>query len=89
MVDVISPRTCCIDSARQVSRSKDYYEILCLEKTCSVEEVKKAYWKLSLKVHPDKNKAPGVDEAFKIVSKAFKCLSDEELQRQYEPNRSG
>uniref|UniRef100_A0A5K1B6D7 J domain-containing protein n=1 Tax=Nymphaea colorata TaxID=210225 RepID=A0A5K1B6D7_9MAGN len=42
-----------------------------------------------LKFHPDKNKAPGADEAFKIVSKAFKCLSDGELRRQYEPNRSG
>ncbi|XP_031485226.1 chaperone protein dnaJ 49-like [Nymphaea colorata] len=69
---------------RQVTRSKDYYEILGLEKTCSVEEVKKAYRKLSLKVHPDKNKAPGADEAFKIVSKAFKCLSDGVSRRQYD-----
>ncbi|KAF4393692.1 hypothetical protein G4B88_007678 [Cannabis sativa] len=52
--------------------------------TCSVEEIRKAYRKLSLKVHPDKNKAPGSEEAFKTVSKAFRCLSDGESRRQYD-----
>lgn len=69
---------------RQVKRNKDYYAILGVEKTCSVEEIRKAYRKLSLKVHPDKNKAPGSEEAFKIVSKAFKCLSDVSSRRQYD-----
>ncbi|CAN6468840.1 unnamed protein product [Victoria cruziana] len=73
-----------VELIRQVTRSKDFYEILGLEKTCSVEEVRKAYRKLSLKVHPDKNKAPGADDAFKIVSKAFKCLSDSESRRRYD-----
>ncbi|KAF2282378.1 hypothetical protein GH714_043840 [Hevea brasiliensis] len=44
--------------------------------TCS-----KAYRKLSLKVHPDKNKAPGAEETFKAVSKAFQCLSNEESRK--------
>lgn len=69
---------------RQIKMKKDYYGILGLEKSCSVEEIRKAYRKLSLKVHPDKNKAPGSEEAFKIVSKAFKCLSDDESRRQYD-----
>lgn len=69
---------------RQIKRNKDYYAILGVEKTCSVEEVRKAYRKLSLKVHPDKNKAPGSEEAFKIVCKAFKCLSDDGSRRQYD-----
>lgn len=69
---------------RKVKRSKDYYEILGLERSCSVEEIKKAYRKISLKVHPDKNKAPGSEEAFKKVSKAFKCLSDDNTRRQYD-----
>ncbi|XP_057489292.1 chaperone protein dnaJ 49-like isoform X2 [Actinidia eriantha] len=69
---------------RQIKRSKDYYDILGLEKKCSVEEIRKAYRKLSLKVHPDKNKAPGSEEAFKKVSKAFKCLSSDDSRRQYD-----
>ncbi|XP_019265190.1 PREDICTED: chaperone protein dnaJ 49-like, partial [Nicotiana attenuata] len=63
---------------------KDYYAILGLEKGCSVEEIRKAYRKLSLKVHPDKNKAPGSEEAFKKVSKAFKCLSDDDSRSRYD-----
>ena len=69
---------------REIKKSKNYYAILGVEKSCSVEEIRKAYRKLSLKVHPDKNKAPGADEAFKIVSKAFKCLSEEDTRRQYD-----
>ncbi|XP_071742258.1 chaperone protein dnaJ 49-like [Rutidosis leptorrhynchoides] len=70
--------------ASEIKRKKDYYEILGLEKNCSVEDVRKAYRKLSLKVHPDKNKAPGSEEAFKKVSKAFQCLSVEENRKQYD-----
>lgn len=69
---------------REIRRSKDYYAILGVEKSCSVEEIRRAYRKISLKVHPDKNKAPGADEAFKIVNKAFKCLSEDESRRQYD-----
>ncbi|CAL8991429.1 unnamed protein product, partial [Prunus brigantina] len=69
---------------RKIKRNQDYYAILGVEKTCSVEDIRKAYRKLSLKVHPDKNKAPGSEEAFKIVSKAFKCLSDGDSRRQYD-----
>ncbi|KVH93787.1 chaperone protein dnaJ 49-like [Cynara cardunculus var. scolymus] len=69
---------------REIRRKKDYYEILGLEKACSVEDVRKSYRKLSLRVHPDKNKAPGSEEAFKKVSKAFQCLSVDENRKQYD-----
>jgi DnaJ-domain-containing protein 1 len=42
-----------------------YYEILSVEKEASDGQIKKAYHKLSLQTHPDKNGAPGADEAFK------------------------
>lgn len=44
-----------------------FYEILCIEKTASDAEVKKAYRKLSLLTHPDKNGYDGADEAFKSM----------------------
>ncbi|KAK7329448.1 hypothetical protein VNO77_23617 [Canavalia gladiata] len=69
---------------REIKGKSDYYAILGLEKSCSVEEIRRAYRKLSLKVHPDKNKAPGSEDAFKKVSKAFKCLSDDGSRRQYD-----
>ncbi|PIN22681.1 hypothetical protein CDL12_04592 [Handroanthus impetiginosus] len=69
---------------REIKRKKDYYEILGLEKSCGAEDIRKAYRKLSLKVHPDKNNAPGAEEAFKKVSKAFQCLSNEESRRKYD-----
>ncbi|KAL7598761.1 hypothetical protein Lser_V15G24015 [Lactuca serriola] len=68
----------------EIKTKKDYYEILGLEKSCSVDDIRKAYRKLSLKVHPDKNKAPGSEEAFKKVSKAFQCLSVDENRKQYD-----
>ncbi|CAI9776799.1 unnamed protein product [Fraxinus pennsylvanica] len=73
-----------IQLIRQIKTKKDYYAVLGVEKSCSVEDIRKAYRKLSLKVHPDKNKAPASEEAFKKVSKAFKCLSDDDSRRQYD-----
>lgn len=69
---------------REIKRKKNYYDILGVEKSCTVDDVRKSYRKLSLKVHPDKNKAPGAEEAFKLVSKAFQCLSNEESKRKYD-----
>ncbi|KAL8210170.1 hypothetical protein R6Q57_006902 [Mikania cordata] len=73
-----------IQLVHKIKRNTDYYEILGVGKSCSVEEIKKAYRKLSLKVHPDKNKTPGSEEAFKKVSKAFKCLSDDNSRKHYD-----
>lgn len=73
-----------ISIVRQIKKKKDYYEILGVEKSCTVEDIRKAYRKLSLKVHPDKNTAPGAEEAFKSVSKAFQCLTNEDSRKKYD-----
>ncbi|ORX38941.1 hypothetical protein BD324DRAFT_617944 [Kockovaella imperatae] len=65
-----------------------YYEILSLERTCTENDVKKAYKKLALVLHPDKNGAPGADEAFKMVSKAFQVLSDADMRASFDANPS-
>lgn len=62
----------------------DYYKVLGVEKGADEESVKRAYRKLALKLHPDKNKAKGATDAFKQVSKAFSCLSDSEKRASYD-----
>jgi curved DNA-binding protein CbpA len=64
-----------------------YYEILGLESvktTCSDSDIKKAYRKLSLLTHPDKNGYDGADDAFKMVSKAFQVLSDADKKKKFD-----
>ena len=55
---------------------KDYYKILGISRTANEDDIKKAYRKLALKYHPDKNKAAGAEERFKEVAEAYEVLSD-------------
>ena len=64
---------------------RDYYEVLGVEKTASADEIKKAFRKLALKYHPDKN--PGdkeAEEKFKEVAEAYNVLRDTEKRKQYD-----
>ncbi|GJV98422.1 chaperone protein DnaJ 49 [Tanacetum coccineum] len=72
----------------KINRTTDYYQILGLRKKCSVEEIRKAYNKISLMVHPDKNKACGSEEAFNKVNKAYRCLIDECSRKCYDTRRA-
>jgi curved DNA-binding protein len=64
---------------------KDYYKILGVSKSASAEEIKKAYRKLALKYHPDRNKGDKAAEAkFKDISEAYAVLSDAEKRKQYD-----
>lgn len=64
-----------------------FYDILGLEtekSTVTDAGIKKAYRKLSLLTHPDKNGYTGADEAFKMVSRAFQILGDADKKKQYD-----
>uniref|UniRef100_A0A182T6M8 J domain-containing protein n=1 Tax=Anopheles maculatus TaxID=74869 RepID=A0A182T6M8_9DIPT len=63
---------------------KDFYKILGVSKSASDDEIKKAYRKLALKYHPDKNKSPQAEERFKEVAEAYEVLSDKKKRDIYD-----
>ncbi|MFA5931816.1 MAG: DnaJ domain-containing protein [Candidatus Paceibacterota bacterium] len=67
--------------------SKDYYEILGVNKGASKDEIKKAFYKLAHKYHPDKK--GGNEEQFKKVNEAYQVLSDDAKRAKYDQYGSG
>ena len=63
---------------------KDYYDVLGVKKDATKQEIKKAYRKLALKYHPDKNKEAGAEEKFKEISEAYAVLYDDEKRQMYD-----
>ena len=65
--------------------AKDYYETLGVDKDATGSEIKKAYRKLAVKYHPDKNQDdPEAEEKFKEISAAYEVLSDEDKRAKYD-----
>lgn len=64
---------------------KDYYSVLGIDKKASQDEIKKAYRKLALKYHPDKNlNNKASEEKFKMINEAKEVLSDPEKRKKYD-----
>jgi DnaJ-class molecular chaperone len=63
---------------------RDYYDVLGVSRNASLEEIKKAYRKLALEWHPDRNKSPQAEERFKEINEAYEVLSDPEKRAAYD-----
>src|SRR6516164_1222473 len=64
---------------------RDYYEILSIQKGATLDEIKKAYRKVAMQYHPDRN--PGdkaAEEKFKEAAEAYEVLSDADKKAQYD-----
>ena len=66
-------------------QKRDYYEVLSVSRDCSAEELKKAYRRLALQYHPDRNPGDGEsEERFKEANEAYSVLSDAQKRSQYD-----
>jgi len=67
-----------------MAEKKDYYQILSVSKNATQDEIKKAYRKLALEYHPDKNKSKEAEEKFKEINQAYEVLSDPQKKEAYD-----
>ncbi|MGI5827855.1 MAG: DnaJ C-terminal domain-containing protein [Patescibacteria group bacterium] len=67
-----------------MTTKRDFYEVLGVQKTATQDEIKRAYRKLALQYHPDKNKAADAADKFKEVNEAYEVLSDSKKRQQYD-----
>ena len=63
---------------------RDYYDVLGVSRAASEEEIKKAFRKLAMEYHPDRNKNPDAEEKFKEVNEAYQILLDPQKRAQYD-----
>lgn len=92
LISIISS-SCIADSGQHhraisttiVQHQKDYYKILGISKNCSPKDIKKAYYQLAKKYHPDTNRGdPDAGRKFQEVSEAYEILSDDTKRREYD-----
>ncbi len=67
-----------------MASTKEYYQVLGLSKNSTADEIKRAYRKLALQYHPDRNKSKDASERFKEVTKAYEVLSDPQKRQTYD-----
>lgn len=68
-----------------MSEKRDYYEVLCIERTATEDDIRRSYRKLALKFHPDRNQGdPTAEASFKEATEAYTILADQEKRAQYD-----
>ncbi|XP_055644325.1 dnaJ homolog subfamily C member 18-like [Toxorhynchites rutilus septentrionalis] len=76
-----------LNTVQRIKNCTDFYEMLNVSEDASGSLIKDSYKKLALLLHPDKNKAPGAEDAFKSVANAYTVLTDDEKRAKYNVSR--
>ena len=67
-----------------MANKRDYYEVLGISKSATEQDIKKAFRRLAMQYHPDRNKAPDAEEKFKEINEAYAVLSDKDKRATYD-----
>lgn len=85
---VFTVAVCILMITELILAEEDYYEILGVPKDASERQIKKAFHKLAMKYHPDKNKSPDAEAKFREIAEAYETLSDAKRRQEYDQMRS-
>ena len=66
------------------AEKRDYYEVLGIDKNADEQTIKRAFKRLAMKYHPDRNQEPGAEEKFKEINEAYAVLSDQQKRAAYD-----
>ncbi|KAM8752176.1 dnaJ homolog subfamily B member 9a [Acanthopagrus schlegelii] len=75
---------CVLMITELILAKKDYYDILGVPKDATERQIKKAFHRLAMKYHPDKNNSPDAEVRFREIAEAYETLSDETRRLEYE-----
>lgn len=75
---------CILMITELILAKKDYYDILGVPKDATERQIKKAFHKLAMKYHPDKNRSPDAEVRFREIAEAYETLSDDAKRRKYD-----
>lgn len=75
---------CILMISELILANRSYYDILGVPKNASERQIKKAFHKLAMKYHPDRNKSPDAESKFREIAEAYETLSDDNKRREYD-----
>ncbi|XP_014063259.1 dnaJ homolog subfamily B member 9 [Salmo salar] len=81
---VLMLAVCILMITEFILAQRDYYDILGVPKDASERQIKKAFHKLAMKYHPDRNKSPDAEAKFREIAEAYETLSDDKRRLEYD-----